>query len=104
MAGHTIAAMALKPAFKHGNGNSAAISDSLDQPHLLETGQGLPCKARVFEELQRRKFLEVFRQLSPQWIEGILQKRPNLSRIVRDLPKEVELWAGGRGAARHAGL
>jgi MerR family transcriptional regulator, light-induced transcriptional regulator len=25
-----------------------------------------------------------------------------LRTIVRDLPKEVELWAGGRGAARHA--
>lgn len=27
-----------------------------------------------------------------------------LRTIVRDLPKEVELWAGGRGAARHASL
>ena len=27
-----------------------------------------------------------------------------LRTIVRDLPKEVELWAGGRGAARHAAL
>ena len=27
-----------------------------------------------------------------------------LRSIVRDLPKKVELWAGGRGAARHAAL
>ena len=27
-----------------------------------------------------------------------------LRTIVRDLPKGVELWAGGRGAARHSGL
>jgi DNA-binding transcriptional MerR regulator/methylmalonyl-CoA mutase cobalamin-binding subunit len=27
-----------------------------------------------------------------------------LRTVVRDLPKEVELWAGGRGAARHAAL
>jgi hypothetical protein len=27
-----------------------------------------------------------------------------LRTIVRDLPKEVELWAGGRGALRHAAL
>jgi methanogenic corrinoid protein MtbC1 len=27
-----------------------------------------------------------------------------LRTIVRDLPKEVELWAGGRGAARHAAV
>jgi len=27
-----------------------------------------------------------------------------LRTIVRDLPKEVELWAGGRGAARHTAL
>jgi len=27
-----------------------------------------------------------------------------LHTIVRDLPKEVELWAGGRGAVRHAAL
>jgi DNA-binding transcriptional MerR regulator/methylmalonyl-CoA mutase cobalamin-binding subunit len=27
-----------------------------------------------------------------------------LRTIVRDLPKEVELWAGGRGAVRHAAL
>ena len=27
-----------------------------------------------------------------------------LRAILRDLPKEVELWAGGRGAARHAAL
>ncbi len=27
-----------------------------------------------------------------------------LRTIVRDLPEEVELWAGGRGAARHAAL
>ncbi|MGE5244157.1 MAG: MerR family transcriptional regulator [Betaproteobacteria bacterium] len=27
-----------------------------------------------------------------------------LRTIVRDLPKEVELWAGGRGAARHASI
>ena len=24
--------------------------------------------------------------------------------IVRDLPKDVELWAGGRGAVRHTAL
>jgi MerR family transcriptional regulator, light-induced transcriptional regulator len=27
-----------------------------------------------------------------------------LRTIVRDLPREVELWAGGRGAARHASI
>jgi DNA-binding transcriptional MerR regulator/methylmalonyl-CoA mutase cobalamin-binding subunit len=27
-----------------------------------------------------------------------------LRTVVRDLPKEVELWAGGRGAARHASI
>jgi len=27
-----------------------------------------------------------------------------LRTIVRDLPKEVELWAGGRGAVRHTAL
>ena len=27
-----------------------------------------------------------------------------LRTIVRDLPKDVELWAGGRGAARHASI
>lgn len=27
-----------------------------------------------------------------------------LREIVRDLPQEVELWAGGRGAARHAAI
>jgi methylmalonyl-CoA mutase cobalamin-binding subunit len=27
-----------------------------------------------------------------------------LRTIVRDLPKRVELWAGGRGAARHASI
>jgi len=27
-----------------------------------------------------------------------------LRTIVRDLPNEVELWAGGRGAARHTAL
>ena len=27
-----------------------------------------------------------------------------LRTIVRDLPKEVELWAGGRGAARHTAV
>jgi DNA-binding transcriptional MerR regulator len=27
-----------------------------------------------------------------------------LRTIIRDLPKEVELWAGGRGAVRHAAL
>jgi len=31
-------------------------------------------------------------------------KERELRTIVRDLPKEVELWAGGRGAARHAAL
>ena len=31
-------------------------------------------------------------------------KEHELRTIVRDLPKEVELWAGGRGAARHAAL
>jgi MerR family transcriptional regulator, light-induced transcriptional regulator len=27
-----------------------------------------------------------------------------LRTIVRDLPRDVELWAGGRGAARHASI
>jgi hypothetical protein len=27
-----------------------------------------------------------------------------LRRIVRDLPMEVELWAGGRGASRHTSI
>jgi DNA-binding transcriptional MerR regulator len=31
-------------------------------------------------------------------------KERELRTIVRDLPKQVELWAGGRGAARHASL
>ena len=31
-------------------------------------------------------------------------KERELRTIVRDLPKEVELWAGGRGAERHSGL
>jgi methanogenic corrinoid protein MtbC1 len=31
-------------------------------------------------------------------------KERELRTIVRDLPKDVELWAGGRGAARHAAL
>ena len=31
-------------------------------------------------------------------------KERELHTIVRDLPKEVELWAGGRGAARHASI
>ena len=34
---------------------------------------------------------------------GIAKER-ELRTIVRDLPKEVELWAGGRGAVRHAAL
>ncbi len=28
----------------------------------------------------------------------------NFATIVRDLPQDVELWAGGRGAARHAAI
>ena len=31
-------------------------------------------------------------------------KERELRTIVRDLPKEVELWAGGRGALRHTAL
>lgn len=31
-------------------------------------------------------------------------KERNLRTIVRDLPKDVELWTGGRGAVRHAAL
>ena len=31
-------------------------------------------------------------------------KERELRTIVRDLPKDVELWAGGRGAARHTAL
>jgi MerR family transcriptional regulator, light-induced transcriptional regulator len=31
-------------------------------------------------------------------------KEQELRTIVRDLPKEVELWAGGRGAVRHTAL
>lgn len=31
-------------------------------------------------------------------------KARELRTIVRDLPKEVELWAGGRGVARHASI
>ena len=31
-------------------------------------------------------------------------KERELRTIVRDLPKEVELWAGGRGAARYASI
>ena len=31
-------------------------------------------------------------------------KERELRTIVRDLPKEVELWAGGRGAVRHTAL
>jgi len=31
-------------------------------------------------------------------------KERELRTIVRDLPKEVELWVGGRGAVRHAAL
>jgi cobalamin-dependent methionine synthase I len=31
-------------------------------------------------------------------------KERELRTIVRDLPKHVELWAGGRGAARHAAI
>jgi MerR family transcriptional regulator, light-induced transcriptional regulator len=31
-------------------------------------------------------------------------KERELRTIVRDLPREIELWAGGRGAARHAAL
>ena len=31
-------------------------------------------------------------------------KERELRTIVRDLPQEVELWAGGRGAARHASI
>ena len=31
-------------------------------------------------------------------------KERELRTIVRDLPKEVELWAGGRGAVRHAAV
>lgn len=31
-------------------------------------------------------------------------KERELRTIVRDLPKDVELWAGGRGAVRHAAL
>jgi cobalamin-dependent methionine synthase I len=31
-------------------------------------------------------------------------KERELRTIVRDLPKEVELWAGGRGAARHTAV
>jgi hypothetical protein len=31
-------------------------------------------------------------------------KEHALRTIVRDLPKEVELWAGGRGAVRHVTL
>ena len=27
-----------------------------------------------------------------------------LRRIVRDLPREIELWAGGRGAERYAAI
>ena len=34
---------------------------------------------------------------------GKAQER-ELRTIVRDLPKEVELWAGGRGAERHASI
>jgi len=34
---------------------------------------------------------------------GTIKER-ELRTIVRDLPKEVELWAGGRGAARHASI
>jgi methanogenic corrinoid protein MtbC1 len=35
--------------------------------------------------------------------EGKARER-ELRAIVRDLPKEVELWTGGRGAARHASI
>ena len=31
-------------------------------------------------------------------------KERELRKIVRDLPKDVELWAGGRGAVRHTAL
>jgi hypothetical protein len=31
-------------------------------------------------------------------------KERELRTIVRDLPKDVELWVGGRGAVRHAAL
>ena len=31
-------------------------------------------------------------------------KKQDLRTIVRDLPQDVELWAGGRGAVRHAAL
>ena len=31
-------------------------------------------------------------------------KERELRAIVRDLPKDVELWAGGRGAVRHTAV
>jgi DNA-binding transcriptional MerR regulator len=38
------------------------------------------------------------------WTSGGKATERELRTIVRDLPKEVELWAGGRGAARQAAL
>jgi hypothetical protein len=35
-------------------------------------------------------------------VSGVRATEQELRRIVRDLPLDIELWAGGRGAERYA--
>jgi methanogenic corrinoid protein MtbC1 len=75
-----------------------AASSGLDVAYL---GPDLPARDIVESVKPARAQVLV---LGLTTTSGGKAKERELRTIVRDLPKDVELWAGGRGAARHAAL
>jgi DNA-binding transcriptional MerR regulator len=77
---------------------------------MLAAGSGLGV-AYLGPDLPAREIVESVRPAGAQVLvlgltatsAGTVKER-ELRTIVRDLPKEVELWAGGRGAVRHAAV
>jgi methanogenic corrinoid protein MtbC1 len=77
---------------------------------MLAASSGLGV-AYLGPDLPAREIVESVRPANAQVlvlgltaISAAKAQERELRTIVRDLPKEVELWAGGRGAARHASI
>lgn len=77
---------------------------------MLAASSGLGV-AYLGPDLPAREIVEIVRPAGAQvLVLGLTTtsagkaKERELRTIIRDLPKEVELWAGGRGAGRHAAL
>ena len=77
---------------------------------MLAASSGL-CVAYLGPDLPAREIVESVKPAGAQVLvlglttaSAAKAKERELRTIVRDLPKNVELWAGGRGAERHASI